>query len=327
MGLDDFLLKTVFRVTAARLRERRTLLNKRLKEFGLRAGMTACLCLLMASIARAAPPLKIWDSRVGKQISQKALLNSLARVDVVFVGEQHDDPATHALELQILQALHGRAGARLRLAMEMWERDTQPALDSYLQGKTDEATFLKASRPWTNYKTDYRPLVEYARAQHIPVVASNAPQSLISRVGKEGLAAIPVSELPPLVQAPHDDYWDRFRETMAGMGGAHGAMDPAATQRFYEAQVVRDETMAAGTVQALAGADHPLVLHVNGQFHSDFGGGIPRRVLWRRPLTRVLIVSVVPVSRMPSALSADQVSLADFVVFVPLAAPSETRRR
>jgi uncharacterized iron-regulated protein len=206
--------------------------------------------------------------------------------------------------------------------MEMWERDVQPSLDGYLQGKTDEAAFLKAARPWGNYTTDYRPLVEYAKANHIPVIASNAPQAIVSRVGKGGLAAVSSADLPALVQTPHDDYWARFQATMADMGGAHGAMDAATIQRFYEAQVVRDETMAQSVVQALGGAGNPLVLHINGRFHSDFGSGIPQRVLWRRPLARVVVISVVP---LPSTLSSDQTPLGDFVAFVPAAHSPETR--
>ncbi len=285
---------------------------------GLRL-LTTIFCLLLTPVVHAAPQLQIWDSRAGKQINLGALLDRLAQADVVFVGERHDDAATHALELQILQGLHRRAGARLRLAMEMWERDVQPALDGYLQGTTDEVTFLKNARPWGNYRTDYRPLVEYARAQHVPVVASNAPQAIVSRVGREGLAAVQSADIPTLVQAPHDDYWTRFGAMMTGMGGAHGTMDTATVQRFYEAQVLRDETMAESTVRALENGGHPLVLHLNGQFHSDFGGGIPRRVLWRRPFAHVLVVSVVPVSTMPTALSPARRALGDFVAFVPSA--------
>ena len=196
----------------------------------------------------------VWDTRTGKTISAHALVDQLARADVVFIGEQHDDLATHALELRILRELHAQAGARLTLAMEMWERDVQPALDDYLSGRQDEAAFLKVSRPWSNYLTDYRPLVEYAKTHHIPVVASNAPQSIVSKVGREGLDALQDAtpgQVAALIQAPHDAYWERFRQVMAAMGGAHGgrAMDDATVARFYQAQVVRDETMAESVVQ------------------------------------------------------------------------------
>ena len=102
------------------------------------------------------------------------------------------------------------------------------------------------------------------------------------------------------------------------MGGAHGGMtlDDAAVDRFYDAQVVRDETMAELVVRVLDAHPAALVLHVNGQFHSDFGGGIPQRVLWRRPLTCVRVVSVVPVTAQPTSLLAGDHDRANFVIYV-----------
>ena len=212
------------------------------------------------------PSITITDMRTGKAVSQSDLLDRLARADVVFLGEQHTDPATHALELSVLKGLHKRAGARLTLGMEMWERDAQPALDSYLQGRTAEAAFLKTARPWSNYRTDYRPLVEYAKANGIPVLAANVPQAVASAVGKRGLAAL--ADAPPglaarLVQAPQDGAWQRFKAVMESMGGAHGgaAMGEATVGHFYEAQCVRDETMAETITRRLgraqwAGAAH-----------------------------------------------------------------------
>lgn len=266
--------------------------------------------------------MTITDTRTSKTLSQDAFLDRLAQADVVFVGEQHTDPATHALELTILQEMHRRAGKRLSLGMEMWERDVQPALDAYLHGQTDEATFLKTARPWSNYQTDYRPLVEYARANGITLFASNVPQPIASAVGKRGLAALvdaPPGQSAALIQAPHDGAWLRFQTVMQSMGDAHGgmAMDAATIGRFYEAQVVRDETMAESITQQLEAAPSRLVLHLNGQFHSDYGDGIPRRVVWRRPLTKIVIVSVVPVADPRKASRPADRSLADYVVLVP----------
>lgn len=279
-------------------------------------------CLLWLTMAGQAAPLTVWDARAGKTLSRSDLLDRLAQADVVFVGEQHDSAPTHALELELLQDLHRRAGKRLTLGMEMWERDAQPALDAYLAGKTNEAAFLATARPWSNYRTDYRPLVEYARANGIPVIASNVPQAVASRVGRNGLEALkdtPAGQAATLVQAPHDTYWQRFQTVMQSMAGGHGGMtmDAATIERFYEAQVARDETMAESIASRLEVAPHGLVLHINGNFHSDDGQGIPMRLLWRRPLTHVLVVSVVPVAESPSSLLPTDQTRADFVIYVP----------
>lgn len=258
--------------------------------------------------------MTILDTRSGKAVTQAVLLDRLAAADVVFVGEQHTDPAAHAFELQILTGLHTRVGKRLTLGMEMFERDVQPALDDYTQGKTTEAAFLKASRPWSNYAADYRPLIEFARAHAIPVLASNVPQPLATAVGRRGISALaefPAGQYAPDVQTPRDGAFTRFQAVMQEMSGHGGmAMDAATISRFYEAQCLRDAMMADSITHRLQAAPDTLLLHVNGQFHSDYGDGIPRRVLWQRPLTRVVIVSVLA----DPAVSLDSKALADYVV-------------
>ena len=282
--------------------------------------LAAALWALAVSACAAAPSVS-YDIRSGKALSQAEMLDKLAQADVVCMGEQHTDPATHQLELTLLEGLHQHVGKRLTLGMEMWERDVQPSLDAYLAGKTDEAAFLKVSRPWSNYETDYRPLVECAKANGIPIIASNVPQALATAVGRRGLDALRDAlpgQAAAEIDAPHDQAWLRFRAVMLSMGAGHGgmAMDDAAIARFYDAQVLRDATMADSIVHALNAKPVTFILHINGQFHSDYGDGIPRRIVWHRPLTKVLIVSIIPVPDPAKAALPTDKSLADFVVYV-----------
>ena len=145
------------------------------------------------------------------------MIADVAKADIVFVGEQHDDPNTHRLEAAILDGLR-RRGVTVTLSLEMFERDTQADVDSYLAGKVSEEEFLKTSRPWPRYATDYRPLVELAKAQGWPVVASNVPRRLASSVAKTGLTAL--ETLTPAdrawaaadIQCPRDAYFERFAD-------------------------------------------------------------------------------------------------------------------
>lgn len=287
--------------------------------------LLACAVCVGLTGAQADAPQAVWDTRAGKSVSENTLWQRLAQADVVFVGEQHDNASTHRFERQALQELHRRVGKRLILGMEMWERDVQPDLDAYLTSRTSEAAFLAKSRPWSNYQSDYRPLIEYAKANGIPVIASNVPQALASRVGREGLKALedaPTGQAARLVQAPHDAYWQRFQTVMQSMSGGHGGtdMDTATIERFYQAQVLRDETMADSIAARLeaspADGSRPLVLHINGDFHSDYGQGIPARLIWRRPLSRSLIVSIIPVKHLPAFLPTEDRTRADFVIYV-----------
>lgn len=276
---------------------------------------------------------RVVETATGKNLRWRDLPARLAAANALFVGEQHDDPQTHKAEAALLEAVHRRIGNRLTLTLEMLERDGQPALNDYLAGKTDEAAFAKAVKLWPNYATDYRPLVEYARTKRIPVLAANAPQRIVRLVGREGLSALeklPATDralVAEYVTAPPDAYAKRFADVMmqSGHGGGPDGkpMDAATIQRFYEAQAVRDDTMAETVARALA--DGRVVFHVNGSFHSDAGMGTAARVLWRRPLqTRLVIIKIVPVRGDVAKAKTDSYRTeADFLIVVPDQRPAE----
>ena len=270
----------------------------------------------------AAAALAVVDTRLGRAVAPSAMHDAIAGADVVFVGERHDDPVAHRTELAVLEEL-GRRGRRVVLALEMFERDVQPLLDAYLAGRATEAELLAGARPWPNYAADYRPLVELARARGWPVVASNAPRPLASLVARGGLAALDTlpaerrRTVAAELRCPDDAYRTKFVAQMGGMAG-HGAAPSSAAaadsaraagaamlQRFYEAQCVKDETMAESVAAALATG--VTVVHVNGSFHSDEGLGTVERLRRRRPDARVLVVSVAPPG-------VDATGLGDFVV-------------
>ncbi|HEY0970071.1 MAG TPA: ChaN family lipoprotein [Gemmatimonadales bacterium] len=280
---------------------------------------------------RVGADARVLDAARGAATSLDAMLDALAGADVVFVGEQHDDPATHRLELAVLEGL-ARRGRDVTLSLEMFERDVQPALDAYLSGRASEAAMLSDARPWGNYASDYRPLVELARERGWPVIAANVPRPLAAAVARGGLAAL--DTLPPALRAhaaaqilcPDDAYRRKFAQVMGG-SGAHGsphgnpqggATDSTAAaallERIYQAQCVKDETMAESVARALVPGR--VVVHVTGAFHSDERLGTVERVLRRAPDARVLVVSAVPV---PSPDAADLSALAnrgDYVVVV-----------
>lgn len=279
------------------------------------------------ALARA----RVYDARRDATIALATLFDTLARADVVFIGERHDDAATHRLELAVLEALAAR-GRPVVLALEMFERDVQPLLDAYLAGRASEAELLAGARPWPNYATDYRPLVEFARAHDWPVIASNVPRPLAALVARGGLAVL--DTLPAARRAhaaaelrcPDDAYRAKFVAAMRGMPGhdavaAHGAADSASAsaesallQRFYESQCVKDETMAESVARAVrAGA---TVVHVNGAFHSDERLGTVTRLVRRRPEARVVVVATVPGGAAAADLSALG-DLGDYVVLLP----------
>jgi uncharacterized iron-regulated protein len=271
-------------------------------------------------------PQRVYDTRRKDFGDFESMLADLARADVVFLGEQHDDPNTHRLELAVLEGLTRRR-VPLVLALEMFERDVQPLLDQYLAGTITEDQFLAGSRPWPRYASDYRPLIEFAKAHQIPVIASDVPRRIATDVSKTGMRADALAADRSLVaheaQCPTaGDYYDRFIETMGSdhppaAGDASGDAH-ARTDRFYLAQCLKDETMAESIVQAWQknAARRAAVVHVNGSFHSDYAEGTAAGVSRRLSGRRIAIVSFMPVDDIDAEKpDADAARLGDYVVY------------
>ena len=279
------------------------------------------------SVSSAYVPQRVYDTRRASFGDFEMMAADLGRADVVLIGEQHDDSNSHRLELAVLEAL-ARRQVTVTLSLEMFERDVQASVDAYVSGSSVEDDFLKASRPWPRYATDYRPLIEFARSRHWPVVAANVPRRIAADVAKTGKPAIDAlttqdrSLAAAEVQCPHDTYFDRFAEQMGGGGHQSGSTPASATdtttERYYWAQCIKDETMAESIASAYAkmGGKPGVIVHVTGSFHSDYGDGTAERVRRRLAGRRVTVVSMLPVENLDTvAPASSDLKRADYLVY------------
>jgi uncharacterized iron-regulated protein len=298
------------------------------------AGLAAQLA---AAQATPAARYRVFDPQ-GRPSTLPAVVEALGGADVIFVGETHDNAVAHALEAELLRLAderYGAASARRRdvaLSLEMFEADVQTVLDEYLAGLISERHFLLSSRPWGNYETDYRPLVEYARARRLPVIAANAPARYVSRVSSRGpdslkaLAAFAVENwLPPLPFPPASEpYAAKFNRFMSGGAAPAPAAPPHSAQtaqagahgglHLLAAQTLRDASMAYRIAEFLKRGRDPLVVQVNGTFHSEERLGVPEQLAHYRPKARAVVVTIVPEEGFPDFDAARLGRLGDFVI-------------
>jgi len=264
-------------------------------------------------------PHRVIDTRTRTVIDFEGLLARCADARVVTLGENHDDPATHQIELAMLEGLH-RHHPDLVFSMEMFERDVQDVLDQYLSGDLMEHEFIAASRPWGNYETDYRPLVEFCRERELPVVASNIPRPLAGQVAQAGyeFADFSDEELPFIAEtfeAPEDGYWEAFRDTMMMPGMEAMGISEDTIKLYYQAQVIKDETMAESVSRAAEANPEALVYHIAGAFHlGDYHGTYPR-ITRNLPGADVVSIVVVPVDDLLGPLPDDAFK-ADYWILV-----------
>jgi uncharacterized iron-regulated protein len=119
--------------------------------------------------AQDLPAYKIYSSE-GKPSDYSKMIDGAAEAGIVFVGELHNNSIAHWLELKITESIYAE-NSELVLAMEMFEADDQIVLTEYLDNVIKEDHLLKEAKVWNNYKTDYKPLVEFARKNQLPVIA------------------------------------------------------------------------------------------------------------------------------------------------------------
>ncbi|GFE60197.1 ChaN family lipoprotein [Geobacter sp. AOG2] len=241
----------------------------------------------------AAPPRigQVVHLPTGILVSPEQMLAVAGDARIVYVGETHDNPASHRLELQVLQALAERYPDRVALGMEMFVRSQQPILDRWVAGKLDEKAFLKESRWFEIWNMDfayYRDLLNFARERHIPVIALDAEKNLVRAVRSKAPEQLSPAERAQLPELDLADPYERGLVTAVFGDHIHGGM---VLDNFVHAQTVRDETMAESAARYLASpagqGKHLLV--VAGGDHVSNGFGIPRRVFRRLPTSYVII--------------------------------------
>ena len=181
----------------------------------------------------------VFFDKNGKRTSYKKLLRKSEKADIVLFGEYHNNPIAHWLELELLKDLQPKR--LLILGAEMLERDNQEALDRYLQGAIDQKGLDTLARLWKNYKTDYKPLVDFAKKHQLPFVATNIPRQYANLVYKKGIQALDTlasTEKQWIVRLPfaYDGSLSQY-EKMKKMSGHN-------TENLPMAQAIKDATMA-----------------------------------------------------------------------------------
>lgn len=284
----------------------------------------AASSLLCTTAATAQNPAayRLFDN-TGKEVSFSGMIDSLARAEVVFVGENHNCPISHWMEYEITQALHGIHGPALVLGEEMMEADNQLILDEYMNRRISYDRFEAEARLWPNYSTDYYPVVFYAKDNNIPFVATNVPRRYANAVSNDGLECLAsFSDEARQYMAPLPISFTYNDEEADGRFGAMAMLSrrsPEEMRRLAEAQALKDATMAWFIARNLP--RNGRFLHINGSMHSDSREGIIPYLLQYRPGTRIATVTSLRLDDT-STLDPEYLGLADFYIVAPTTFPT-----
>lgn len=249
----------------------------------------------------------LYQLSTAQQISPGAVLAKLPAGSWLLLGEQHDHPDHHQLQLWVLQRLAAeqRLGA---VAMEMLNTEQQVALDTQLgQGVQSTPAALdwpERGWPFANYQAQ----VQFALDHASRVVAADFSDSEKTALRQNTGSVTEYS-------AEHTGYLaELIVKSHCGMFTAERAK-PAARM-----QIARDQQMARQML-ANSQADKVNVLVAGGQ-HVRKDIGVP---LWlaEQPTLSVLMVSVAestdPADYLPKAFleNAGATPAIDLLWFVP----------
>ncbi|MEM0543002.1 ChaN family lipoprotein [Flavobacterium sp. j3] len=253
-------------------------------------------------------PYQLFDKN-GKKTTYAKLLKSAEKSEVVLFGEYHNNSVVHWLQLELTKDL--AAKKRLVLGAEMIEADNQKQLDQYLKGEINQKQLDSTARLWSNYVTDYKPLVDFAKENKLPFIATNIPRRYASMVFKKGLeelqnlSAEEKSWIAPL-PIEFDLNLPGYKNMMTMQGGHAGDKMP-------KAQAIKDATMAHFISKNLQ--PNSVFIHFNGTYHSDNYEGINWYL--KKSLPNIAILTIATVEQKSILkLEKEQFNKADFILVI-----------
>ena len=264
-------------------------------------------------LAQKKPAYILYNSK-GKKVKYAKMIKKISEADVLLFGEQHNNPISHWLQLEVTKELFSIKNNNLVLGAEMIETDNQKVLDEYLEDKKTEEEFEEEARLWNNYKTDYKPLVLFAKDNQLKFIASNIPRRYATMVYKEGIESLDtldeatknwIAPLPIEIDLELPGY-----QNMLKMMSGHGPTD----ENFPKAQAVKDATMGYSITQNWSPGKY--FIHYNGTYHSDNYEGTMWYVNHYNPAIICATISTVSQKDI-SKLEEENIGKADFIICVP----------
>ncbi len=278
------------------------------------------IMIVMTAFRMDKPAYRIFNAK-GRSVDYQDLLDEAKKSDVIFFGEDHYNPICHWLELELTKDLYKIKKKNLIVGAEMFETDNQLLLNEYLSKMIRKKDFEAEAKLWPNYRTDYAPIVDFARENGIKFIATNVPRrfaAVVNLKGFEGLDSIMANERGliaalPIKYDPDLDCYKKMKEMMGKEGSAMHMSD-----NLPKAQALKDATMGWFIFKNLQIGQ--TFLHFNGSYHSEGHQGI----VWylneynKRTSTPLRIMTIATAEQDTiDELSKENLGKADFILSIP----------
>ncbi|MDB5146809.1 MAG: hypothetical protein JWQ57_829 [Mucilaginibacter sp.] len=271
------------------------------------------ICAVAIAQELPASHYKIYSTAAQKLITPDEIVHDIANADVLFFGEEHNDSTAHYLEFTLFRKLSEKYPQKTALSMEMFQTDCQLVLNEYLAGLIREKNLVTDARTWPNYK-DYKPMIELAKTNHLPVIAANAPTRYTNMVTRGGLDILKQldtqakSYLAPLpIDTATGPYYNKFAKIMGGHASMPG-------MQIYQSQNLWDATMGWSIAKFMKSHPGFKVLQLNGGFHSEEKLGAAAQLKKYAPKLRVLNIATYAEDSFDNPDWSKFTGMADYII-------------
>lgn len=245
----------------------------------------------------------------GKKTTYAKLLKETQKTQVVLFGEYHDNAICHWLQLELTKDL-----AQIKpivLGAEMLETDNQSQLNQYLKSEINQKQLDTLARLWPNYPTDYKPLVDFAKENKLPFIATNIPRryaSIVFNKGLQELQNLPLEEQKFIAPLPinFDLNLPGYKSMLEMQGGKAGDKMP-------KAQAIKDATMANSIIKNMQ--PNSVFIHYNGTYHSDNFEGINWYLKQYNPNFQIITIATVEQKDI-NKLEKENLNKANFILVI-----------
>ncbi|MEN8124375.1 MAG: ChaN family lipoprotein [Bacteroidota bacterium] len=247
--------------------------------------------------------------------SYDVMIDDLTNSDMVFFGEYHTNPISHWMQIEMAKSFYEIKGDKLVFGAEMFENGNQLVMNEYLAGFYPEEKMMpEMTQMWGNYKTDYKPLVEFAKENKLRFIATNIPRRYASMINKGGMDAL--KKLSPeartMIGPDLEKYFDA--EVYADMKEKMGGHVPPNMLNIQTAQASKDATMAHFSVKNFNKGD--LFFHMDGSYHSNNNRGIIWWVNKIQPGLNIKTITTLTKSEWNEMTKEEKSEISDYIIVV-----------
>ncbi|MCF6297547.1 MAG: ChaN family lipoprotein [Flavobacteriaceae bacterium] len=253
----------------------------------------------------------------GKLVKYKKMIKDLLDSDMVFFGEYHTNPISHWMQIEMANSFYKIKGEQLFFGAEMFENNNQLVLNEYLAGFYSEKKMLpEITQLWSNYKTDYKPLVEFAKKNKLRFIASNIPRRYASMINKKGIGALQLlsPEALVLISPDLEKYFDPTVKAYAEMASMMGDHVPPNMLNIQTAQASKDATMAHFSLKNFQKGD--FYFHFNGSYHSNYSQGIIWWIHKIKPGLTIKSIATVTRTEWKKMTDEEKATIANYTIVV-----------